>query len=339
MKNSFLFKRGKYYHLQYFDETEGKSKRISTKCTKKSDAIFFLTEFTEKVSNKLSPISLYSFLDEYENFVRENLSSKYLNNVKTTCKELKGFTDNILLKKLTPKILEDFISTTFKRSKYSAKHNFNNLRSAFNKAKRWGYLQANPMLDVDPPKIPENNPLFITESDLSLILSKETNQTLKDIYLFAFHTGARLGEIVNVKWNQVSLTERIIKIKNTKDFITKGKKERSIPINVNLFNMLQNRIPKVILLDREELVFTKNGFKFNGDYISRKFKKAVRASKINPNIHFHDLRHSFASNLVKKGVSIYIVMQLLGHRDVRTTQKYSHLTMETLREAVKTLEG
>ncbi len=103
--------------------------------------------------------------------------------------------------------------------------------------------------------------------------------------------------------------------------------------------MPQNRIPKVISLKKNNLLFEKNGFKFNGDFISRNFKKAVKASTINPDIHFHDLRHSFASNMVKKGISIFIVKELLRHKDVKTTQVYSHLTVESLKDAVKVLES
>lgn len=113
----------------------------------------------------------------------------------------------------------------------------------------------------------------MNETEFKLILSNEQNDTLRDVYLFAFHTGMRLGEIVNAKWNQVSLSERIIRLANTEDFTTKGGKKRVAPINEILFNMLQSRIPKIISLQKDDLIFTKNGFKFNGDYISRKFKK------------------------------------------------------------------
>lgn len=341
MKNSFLFKRGKYFHLEYFDEFECRIKRISTKRTTKSKAIKFLTEYSEKQKAKalLTPKSLYDFLTEYEDFVKQNLSRKYSNNVKSTFKELKGHTENIPLRTLTSKVLEEFISIAFKRSKYSAKQNYNNLRSAFNKAISWGYIETNPFNKISIPKIPYNNPRFLNDSEFRLILSNEPNELFKDIYLFAFHTGMRLSEIVNVTWNQISLTDRIIRVSNTKEFITKGKKERIIPINGTLFNMLQNRLPKIISIQKIDLLFAMNGFKFKGDYISRKFKKAVKESGINPDIHFHDLRHSFASNMVKKGVSIFIVKELLGHQDVRTTQVYSHLTVESLKDAVKVLES
>ena len=85
-------------------------------------------------------------------------------------------------------------------------------------------------------------------------------------------------------------------------------------------------------------MFTKcNSIKLNEDFISKQFKKSVRAAVLNDKIHFHSLRHSFASNLVQKGVSLYVVKELLGHEDIKTTQIYSHLQKENLMDAVNLL--
>jgi integrase/recombinase XerD len=79
--------------------------------------------------------------------------------------------------------------------------------------------------------------------------------------------------------------------------------------------------------------------KLNEDYISKTFKQAVRDAELDNSIHFHSLRHSFASSLVQKGVSLYVVKELLGHEDLATTQIYSHLQKENLTEAVNLLCG
>jgi site-specific recombinase XerD len=129
-------------------------------------------------------------------------------------------------------------------------------------------------------------------------------------------------------------------IANTSEFTTKGKKERCVPMNEPVLNLLKKRMPKVYKLNSNEYVFTKNGVKFNPDYISKRFKMAVRRTpSIDSKFHFHDLRHSFASNLVRKGVSIFIVKELLGHADISTTQIYAHLRAEDLRESVNLLNN
>ena len=60
------------------------------------------------------------------------------------------------------------------------------------------------------------------------------------------------------------------------------------------------------------------GIKLNEDYASKQFKKAVREAGLNDNIHFHTLRHSFASRLIQKGASVFVVKELLGHEDLQT---------------------
>ena len=83
--------------------------------------------------------------------------------------------------------------------------------------------------------------------------------------------------------------------------------------------------------------FMIKGIKLNEDYASKKFKVAVREAGLNDNIHFHTLRHSFASRLIQKGASVFVVKELLGHEDIKTTQIYSHLQTQDLIDAVKLL--
>jgi len=148
----------------------------------------------------------------------------------------------------------------------------------------------------------------------------------------------RLGEIINLKWNAVDLTAKTILVCNTEQFTTKSKKERIIPISKKIFDLLNRRIPKIISIKNDEYVFPKmKGIKYNEDYVSKSFKKAVRAAQLDDAIHFHTLRHSFASNLVQRGASIYVVKELLGHGDISTTQIYSHLQKENLVNAVNLL--
>jgi integrase/recombinase XerD len=81
-----------------------------------------------------------------------------------------------------------------------------------------------------------------------------------------------------------------------------------------------------------------NGIKLNEDFVSRNFKKVVRQVGLSDDIHFHTLRHSFASNLVQKGISIYSVKELPGHKNIVTTMIYAHLNRESLFKAISCLE-
>ena len=97
-----------------------------------------------------------------------------------------------------------------------------------------------------------------------------------------------------------------------------------------------NRNPFVKGEEELDYVFCKeNGFPFSGNYVSKTFKNACRAVGIDEGIHLHNLRHSFASNLVQKGVSLYTIKALLGHSSITTTEIYSFLNMDSLKEAIE----
>ncbi len=144
----------------------------------------------------------------------------------------------------------------------------------------------------------------------------------------------RLNELTNLKWQSIDMECKIIIIQITKSFSTKSKKERIIPISCLIMEEL-------LILKRNsysDYIFAnQTGYKYNNDYVTHKFKKASRDAGLLETVHFHTLRHSFASNLVQKGVSLYVVKELLGHQNISTTQIYSHLNNSSLVSAIELL--
>lgn len=339
----FLLKRNGIYYLEYLDEEENRVRRISTKQRIKREAIKFLSDFesNSKTRKIFNHILLDDFEKKYSEHVKINLSNKYYLNVKLSFKQLMEHTGNVPISKLGYPLFEKFFTETFSRTKQGAVTYYRILKSAFNKAVQWEYLTENPIVKIKLPKIPQNHPSFLSEIELQIILGKEKNTLLKDIYSLAFNTGMRITEIVYLKWDQISFEERNIRVMNTEEFTTKGKRERIIPMNERVFSILQKMIPKIIVMQKSNYVFIKNRRRFNSEYISKSFKEAIKeAAKenlIDTKIHFHDLRHSFASNLAQKGVSLYVIKELLGHTDIKTTMIYAHLKPENLRNAVELL--
>ena len=85
-------------------------------------------------------------------------------------------------------------------------------------------------------------------------------------------------------------------------------------------------------------VFHQKGVPYSPSQVSVAFQRACRRAGVS-NFRFHDLRHDYASRIVQNGYDLYIVQQLLGHKDGRMTQRYAHLKVENLRSAVESLEG
>jgi site-specific recombinase XerD len=337
----FLFKRKGIYYLEYFDEMENRKKRISTKARLKKEALKFLTDFKESLNElkKVRYISVNDFRDEYIGYLKQSHSKSYVSLAKTAFKVLIKYTGNIPITKLNNRILEKLILENFNRTRHGARHYYINLNAAFNKAIIWGYLFDNPLKNFKLPKVPKPLPVFINNEELNNIVANTRTIDLRDIFITGFHTGMRLSEIINLKWSAINLAERTITVQNNESFTTKSKKERAIPINATLSNMLVKRYPKVLNINIDEYVFCKfPGVPYLKDFISKNFKKIVRRLGMSERIHFHILRHSFASNLVQSGVSLYVVKELLGHEDLSTTQIYSHLQKENLTNAVKVLD-
>ncbi|MDD3559227.1 MAG: tyrosine-type recombinase/integrase [Melioribacteraceae bacterium] len=340
----------RFYQLVYF--VDGKRTKISTKTTDKKEAEKFLKSFvpplkekrteTEEPKEKKVSIKLSSFIEEYKTYVSNTYSEKYLKKaVKPSFAALQKHIKDMPLNQISTRIIDQFISSASASSKHSASLYHRTLKAAFNKAVVWNYLEANPFDKIKAPKVPKSFPVFISESELIVILNNTQMQLMKDIFTTAFYTGMRLGELVNMKWNWIDFKENIITVKNSSDFNSKNKRERIIPIHQKVQTILKNRYQ----LGKFEntLVFSRypapsgEGIKLNEDFVSKQFKKAVRTAKLNDKIHFHTLRHSFASALVQRGISLYAVKELLGHGNIKTTQIYSHLQKDNLLDAVNLL--
>ena len=338
----FIFKRSGYYHLEYFDEQDNRVRRISTKTKSKPEALKFLMDFNGKQKESLQNkyISLSQFKEEYLKYVNNTKSKGYIRTVKYSFDKLINFlSDDVPMLKITVKNIEEFVSNGFELNKYGTALTYRTLKSAFNKAINWNYISINPFVKVKLPKLPKPDSVYINHSQLDSIIEKEKNQDLRDIYVLGFHSGMRLNEILNLKWFSIDFTKQEIRVQNTDSFTTKSKRDRTIPMNQTLFEMLRNRVPKVLSIYQDEYVFEKTkGVKYCQFYVSKKFKKAVLETNLNNKIHFHSLRHSFISNLVQRGCSLAVVQQLAGHSQISVTMGYANLKNENLQSAVKLLD-
>ena len=332
-------KKSPFYQLTY--EVNGKRTTISTKTKNIHEAYKFMGAFqipSQEQKQQTKNILLSKFRDEYVDYIKVTKSKSYLRSVKLSFKMLMDFTGDVLLCRLDVRTLDKFVITTFARTKRGASLYYRTLKASFSKAITWNYLSENPLKKVKVPKISKSLPVFISIAEFQIILNNTKAEYLKNIFTTAFYTGMRLGELLNMRWNWIDLEQNIITVQCTETFSTKSKKERIIPIGGTLRNLFINQFPRVIDLDKNGYVFSRvPGIKLNEDFVSKQFKKAVNDAGLNNKIHFHTLRHSFASMLVQRGVSLYVVKELLGHEDLSTTQIYSHLQKDNLREAVNLL--
>lgn len=285
-------------------------------------------------------ITLRVFAEEYSSLIKENRSEAYYKSVIASLKHLTDYFGNQRpIHSLGLKDIESFISHLQRKVVKGYRVYVRTIKTAFNKAVDWSYVKENYFQKVKLPKKQQVNPAYIDEHKLVLICEKVNADIVKDFVVTAFYTGMRLNELVNLTWRNVNLTTRIITV-GDEEFTTKGRNQRYIPISDEaLTSILNQRENEKIIPIGSNYVFSKpNGEKYTGDYFSKAFKKACRATGIDKSIHFHSLRHSFASNLAQKGVSLYTIKELLGHSSISTTEIYSHLNMDSLKEAIRTFD-
>lgn len=200
------------------------------------------------------------------------------------------------------------------------------LKTILNKAKEWGYIEQAPKIKL----FKENNQRvrYLTEEEEEKLL-KIAPEPLKSMIIIALNTGMRQGEILNLKWRDIDLNEGIIIIQDSK-----SKEKRIIYMNDTTKGVFLN----LLSFGGKEFVFeNKNGGKYTKDYITHLFGKIVKQAGIK-DFRFHDLRHTFASRLVMSGVNLKTIQELLGHKDYRMSLRYSHLSPEIKKQAVKILD-
>lgn len=334
-------KRSPYYQVLYRTHS-GKLSTKSTGTKLKSEALKFLVDFKHNIKSipDKDPITLKKFCDEFLNNIKNRISEKYYKSLQVTFDKFDLFIgEQIPLQQVDIRLAESFINSVFQNSKYVAANHYRNLRAAFNLAMKWNYISQNPFTKFKAPKLPKLIPVFINYAELLLIIEKTKTKLMQDIFFTAFFTGLRLNELSNLTLDMIDLESNIITLKHSETFKTKGNSERIIPINNSLHNILKNRIQNSNTKSRSKYVFSVGkSIPINGDWISQCFRNAVRAAGLNDAIHFHTLRHSFASNLIQNGVSLYVVKELLGHKDFATTQIYSHVDSKNLSDAVKRMD-
>ncbi len=335
----FLSKRSNGVWYVFYDKSQGKRTCISSKTKLKRDALKFLSNFEYEVNkrgqSKVIPISVKDYTFQFLKYSESVHSPKTTKAFKTTFKFWNEYVGGIQLSEVDSKKLADYFQERINNtSVYAARKDLINLSSMFSKAVQDNYLINNPCKGIKRFKIPEKQPLFFSNVDFQLLLNVIDDQLIKDIALFAVNTGLRQMEILSLEWNQINFKEHYFILDN-RNHTTKSKKIRTIPLNITALQTLTDREQN----KKGELVFTIDGNKLKQEYVSKNFKGFVLKANLNSNLNFHSLRHTFASWLVQRGVSIYEVSKLLGHSDIKVTEIYAHLRAEDLRDSVNLLNN
>ncbi len=218
----------------------------------------------------------------------------------------------------------------------STGRSLSSLKRLYRHLLRQGRIEVDPTLQVDAPKLPRQLPKTLTEKDVELILGVpeiETPLGLRDRAMLEvlYACGLRVTELVSLKLAQVSMDMGALRVTG------KGSKERMVPLGEEALDWLGRYVStaRSVLLGAQvsdDLFVTVRGESMTRQMFWQLVKKHAKRAGIDKPISPHTLRNAFATHLLNHGADLRVVQMLLGHANISTTQIYTHVARERLKQ-------
>ena len=275
------------------------------------DELIYEKNYSEKTTN-----GYLKDLDLFLEYLNEN-SIKKFNDV--------GYQD-----------IRDYISYLY-NLKYNNKtisRHISSLRSLFKYLKVNEIIDDNPCLLISNPKIEKKLPKYLNFEETEKLLNAFDNNNYiglrnSTIMELLYSTGIRVSELTNIKLNDISNLSKTIRVTG------KGNKERIVYFGSRCKNLLNkylnNSYYELNVNNLDYLFLSKTGKKINDREIRKIIDDAAKIAGIKMKISPHVLRHTFATHMLQDGADLRSVQELLGHENLSTTQIYTHLTNEKIR--------
>ena len=273
-------------------------------------------------------------LKEYENYLKfeKNYSMNTINSYLSDIKEYQEFKKGDILSSTKEDILA-YLKTIKNLESTTISHKISSLKSFFKYYQKREKIKVNPLANIKSPKIAKKLPTYLTLEEVSKLLDVEIKSPYdarnKAILELLYSSGIRISELCNMQTSNYNSYECIIRL------IGKGSKERIIPLGDYAISVLEDYINNYrTKINKKNInsIFINN----RGDAVSRQFifkviKKECLKKGIRKNVSPHTLRHTFATHLLQNGADLRIIQELLGHENISTTQIYTHVSNQELK--------
>ncbi len=211
------------------------------------------------------------------------------------------------------------------------------LRSFYRFLHREGVVDKNPARIVRAPRTEQRNPRVLTEEEVTVLLDmpdRSSRKGLRDAAMLEvlYATGMRVSELTGLNLGDFQFSQRLIMVRG------KGRKERLIPFSERAARIMREYKPVRALLlrgaksstDPEAFFLNMRGGRISPRSVQRMVRTYVISASDAMNVHPHTFRHSFATHLLQRGADLRSIQEMLGHADLSTTQKYTHLALDEL---------
>lgn len=262
-----------------------------------------------------------------------NASPHTLYNYRSDLREFILFLEGRRLQEVTYQHIR-FYLTRLKEKNLSHKsiaRKLSCVRSFFKFLYKKETLTADPTVGTLTPKQEKKLPLFLNEPEVSTLLDSGysddwTGSRDKAIVETLYGSGMRVGELAALDASSVDFFSGFSKVRG------KGKKERIVPMTEPALTALRNYLRLRPVAASKALFVSRRGTRLTTRSVARILGKYVCLANIQKKVSPHVLRHSFATHLLNRGADLRAVQELLGHANLSTTQIYTHVTMDRLRE-------
>jgi integrase/recombinase XerD len=190
-------------------------------------------------------------------------------------------------------------------------------------------------LDINyiyPDRAEYKLPNVLAQQEIKNIIENIDNLKHKSIISLIYSAGLRISEVINLRIDDIDSHKMVIKVVDSKNH-----RDRYVTLSHKVLILLRDYYKEY---RPKEYVFTgQNGGKYSARSIQEVFRKALINAGIKKKASVHTLRHSYATHLIEQGVDIRIVQELLGHKNIKTTQIYTHITDITKRQIKSPLDN
>lgn len=285
-------------------------------------------------------VKIKSFLDYI--LKQKNYSSNTVKNYEIDILEFKEYLEKEGIKYLDVDydFIKGYLMELYKRklSRASVARKLSSLRSFYKYLFNNNFIKTNPFKYVSTPKKEKKLPKYLGVEELEIIfnvsdINTPLGQRDKLILEVLYATGIRVSELVNIKISDIDFYRKEIRI------LGKGNKERIDPFGdycLDAINVFINDGRKKILekhhTDCDYLIINEKGNRITTRGVEKIIDNIVKKASLKKHVSPHMLRHSFATHLLNEGCDIRTVQELLGHESLESTQIYTHVSNERLRE-------
>ena len=243
----------------------------------------------------------------------------------------------INITKAGPQNILAYLASTENKSTRTVARNLSSLRRLYEYLSKEDKVKQNPIKNVEAPRLGRSLPKSLTENEVeSLLDAPNTNQPLglrdKTMLEIIYGTGLRVSELITLTLHQINLRQGVVRV------MGKGNKERLVPLGEISTEWLE----KYLAHGRNEILGENNltdtlfpsrrGKSMTRQTFWHIVKRHAIVAGIKKNISPHMLRHAFATHLINHGADLRVVQMLLGHSDISTTQIYTHVARERLKD-------